>query len=76
MREINRLAWRRLNIIAAINGDVVGRTILGIFYFTILMPFGLASSLLSDPLRKKSPRAEWLERPPVPNDLQSAREQG
>lgn len=31
-------------------GDAIARVVLTVFYFTIFLPFGLASRLLADPL--------------------------
>lgn len=75
MRDIIRLAWNRFNLIGAIVGEGQSRTILTIFYFTIFLPFGLGSRLLSDPMKLKAPVA-WEKRDPIPNSLESAREQG
>lgn len=77
--SIIRFGWERFNLIASIIGDVQGRVIAVTFYFTILMPFGIGSRLFSDPLRLKAYSGEsssWLERPAVPNDIDSAKEQG
>jgi hypothetical protein len=35
----------------------------------------MGSRLFSDPLRRKS-TAQWLERAPIPTDLESAQQQG
>ncbi len=75
MQEITRLAWSRFNLIAAIVGEGQGRTILTLFYFTIALPFGLGSRLFSDPMKLKQPIA-WHNRAPIPNSIESAREQG
>ena len=76
MKAIFRIAWDRLNLIAAIMGDVQGRVIMTVIYFTILVPFGIGSRLFSDPLHIKQASAQWIERPAVPTDLDSARDQG
>ena len=79
MKATFRLAWDRFNLIASIIGDVQGRVISIAFYFTILAPFGALSRLFSDPLRLEhtsEKNAHWLERQPVPEDLDSARLQG
>lgn len=76
MRDIWRLAWDRFNLIGTIIGDVQGRVLITAFYFTILIPFGLGSRLLSDPLRQRTSETVWLERDAVPADLESARRQG
>lgn len=78
LRDIFSLAWARLNVITAIIGDVQGRLIATLFYFTILVPFGIGSRLFTDPLhRKVNPAAKsWAERHPLPTDLESAQKQG
>lgn len=79
MKSTLRLAWDRFNLIASVIGDVQGRIIAVGFYFTILVPFGLISRLTGDPLRLRSESSApmaWLEREPVPEDLDSARRQG
>ena len=77
MNEIVQLAWDRFKIIAAIVGDVQGRVIVTLFYFTILVPFGLGSRLFGDALRlRASGQTQWSPRPPVQNGLEEARRQG
>ncbi|MBL8154887.1 MAG: hypothetical protein JNM70_11950 [Anaerolineae bacterium] len=78
MPEIVSIAWDRLKIIAAIVGDIEARVIVTVFYFTILVPFGLLSRLGKDPLRlAPTPEAShWVERHPVSGDLESAQRQG
>jgi len=77
LSEIVHLAWDRFKIIAGIVGDVQGRVIVTLFYFTILVPFGIGSRLFSDALRVRSSNTpQWLERPPVQNGLEEARRQG
>lgn len=77
MRAVFDLAWHRFNVVASIFGDAQGRVIVTAFYFTILAPFGIASRLTSDPLHLKSTgKTAWIEREPVPSDLDSAQKQG
>lgn len=77
MRALIEIASRRFHTTASVVGDVQARVVTVFFYFTILVPFGLASTLLSDPLRRKKPgQAGWLEREPVPTDINSAKQQG
>lgn len=86
MREIWDIAWHRFNVIQAIVSDANARIIAILFYCTILLPFGLAYTLSADPLRTKMVKQAdgsmknvgqaWLDREPVPNDLDSARQQG
>ena len=78
MREILSFAWKRFNLIASIIGDIQGRSIAILFYYTIFLPFAVGSRLFSDPLRLKIDPAgkTWVERDPVPTDLESAKRQG
>jgi hypothetical protein len=76
LSEIFQIAWKRFNLIALVMGDVNGRVIITVFYFTILLPFGIISRLLTDPLRQRDQTAHWLDRPAVPEDVDSARLQG
>ncbi len=57
-------------------GNMVGRVILSLFYFTILAPFGLGATLFSDTLGlKKASGSHWKTRTtPAPN-LDDARRQ-
>ncbi len=77
MNEVIQLAWDRFKIVAGIVGDVQGRVIVTLFYFTILVPFGIGSRWFGDALRlRSSDQPQWLERPPVQNGLEEARRQG
>ncbi|GAB5492554.1 MAG: hypothetical protein Phog2KO_27690 [Phototrophicaceae bacterium] len=85
MREIWDIAWHRFNVIQAIVSDANARIIAILFYFTILVPFGVGYSLMSDPFNEKETTKDgkktnvgqaWHDREPVPSDLDSARLQG
>ena len=76
MTGIWQIAWQRFSINAAIIADFNGRFIATLFYFTILVPFGLLSTIFMDPLRRKTRRSEWLQRESVATDIASAKEQG
>ena len=86
MREIWDIIWHRFNVIMAVVSDANARAIAIFFYFTILVPFGLGSRFMSDPLRQKLVTdsngkqrpvgQEWINRDPVPTDVDSARQQG
>ncbi len=57
-------------------GDLLARVVLTVFYFTILLPFGLLTSLFGDPLNIKSQaKPEWLKRDTGDKDLVEARRQ-
>jgi len=78
LRQIFNVMWDRMKIIASIVGDVEATVIATLFYFTILVPFGLLARLMSDPLNRKADAKHqaWIERPSVHNDLDSAKRQG
>lgn len=82
MKKIREIAWHRFNVNSSIIADGNGRFIATLFYFTVLVPFGLLSSLAMDPLdvkkakARKKTSARWHKREAVPADIKSAREQG
>jgi hypothetical protein len=77
LREILQLLWSRFKIIAAIIGDVQARMIMTVFYYTILVPFGFIAHFFIKPLEvQTSGTPQWLERPPIPSDLETAKRQG
>lgn len=76
LRKLIDEAWARLTIIGAIVGDANARVITLVFYFTILVPFGISSRLFTDPMRVKETAPSWLDRAPVSSDLDAAKEQG
>lgn len=77
MKRIREIAWERFSINSAVVADINGRFIATVFYFTIMVPFGLLSSIFMDPLRKRGTGdMSWLEREDVPSDMKSASEQG
>lgn len=75
MKGIWDTAWHRFNIISSIVSDTNARVIALILYFTVVLPFGIVSTLFNDPLHIKG-KAAWLDRTPIPTDLESAQEQG
>lgn len=76
MKKLLRLAWDRFSLNSSVVSDINGRFIATLFYFTILVPFGLLSTLFMDPLRIKSADSGWHRREPVATDIKSAKEQG
>ncbi|RPI86210.1 MAG: hypothetical protein EHM41_09280 [Chloroflexi bacterium] len=55
--------WQLWKKFGQVVGDIVGRVILTVFYFTVFLPFGLGVRLLSDPLDIGSRRgAVWIDR--------------
>jgi hypothetical protein len=66
--------WREMSQKAA---DVQARVLLTVFYFTMMLPFGLVFGLLKDPLKiKHRPSGTyWVERKPVSESLADAHRQ-
>ncbi len=72
-----RRAWDWWKVFAVEIGNYQGRMLFAFFYFVIVTPFGIGVRLFSDPLKvKQALRAtNWLERSPVREELERAREQ-
>lgn len=66
--------WRELSQKAA---DFQARILLTVFYFTVMVPFGVVFGLIKDPLRiKHRPSGTyWQERKPAADTLMTARRQ-
>ena len=61
--EALRKVWQVWKRFGQFMGDLIGRLVLTVFYFTLFMPFGLGVRLLGDPLAiRPLSRAKWLER--------------
>lgn len=55
-------AWHLWKRVGQAIGDLIGRIILTVFYFTVFAPFGLGVKLLSDPLFIRSnSKPLWFE---------------
>ena len=53
-------AWKRFG---QFMGDMFGRLVLTIFYFTLFVPFALGVRFFGDPLAMRpSTRVKWVER--------------
>jgi len=69
-----RQAWELWKRFGQFIGDIVGRIVLTIFYFTIFLPFGLGMRLFGDPLAiKESLPAHWWDRKTTDRTLDDAR---
>ena len=66
--------WRELSQKAA---DLQARVLLTVFYFTLMVPFGVVFGLVKDPLRIKSrpSGSYWVERKPSSETLADAQRQ-
>lgn len=76
MNPLKRL-WQGWKEIAGYIGDFQSRLLLTIFYFTVLVPFGLIVRLFSDPLhiKVKTLKSGWTEREAGSTQLSDARRQ-
>jgi len=66
-------AWKR---IAHRIGDFQARVLLTVIYAVLVLPFGLAIRLFSDPLKIKKRPAKWIDHPHDAIDLEWAHRQG
>jgi hypothetical protein len=62
--------WLRFGLFI---GNLFGRIILTILYFTIVLPFGILTSLAMDPLNIKHPAPVWVERTTRDRTIDDAR---
>lgn len=70
---INKI-WQQWKRIAQIMGDFIGRVILTIFYFTVLLPFGLGMRFFGDPLKiRLKYSSRWVERTADDLSIEDAR---
>lgn len=76
MKKIWEIAWNRFSVNSSIIADGNGRFIATLFYYTVMVPFGLLSALTMDPLDIKRANARWHKREAAAADIESAREQG
>jgi hypothetical protein len=75
MSHIGQIAWKRWTIVGEVYGDFQARLFATLFYFTILVPFGLGVRLTGDPLRLRGTGGTWLKRAAVGSNLDDARRQ-
>jgi hypothetical protein len=69
-------AWLRWLRIATLIGDFQARLILSLFYFVVVLPFGLAVRLFADPLGIKGRRqSTWTPFPERSGTLEAASRQ-
>ena len=68
-------AWQAWTGIAHAIANFQARLLLTIFYAVLVLPFGIASRLFSDPLRIKRRPARWLDHPEETYDLPWAKRQ-
>lgn len=69
--------WSRWRAMSQKAADVQARVLLTVFYFTVMLPFGVVFGLFKDPLRiKQRPSGSyWVERKPSSGTLADAKRQ-
>lgn len=72
MFKIARERWKVFNQILA---DSTAWFFSLVFYYTVMIPFGIGMRLLGDPLAMKT-APHWRDREPVLSSLEEARRQG
>lgn len=66
--------WKRWKGFSRRAGDILGRVLMTVFYFTLAAPFGLIVRFFGDPLKLKRRQPRWEPRPKEETDLKRARE--
>ena len=69
--------WRGWMRFGHFMGDIVGRVVMTLFYFTLFLPFGLIIPLFGDPLdmKHKDKTPVWHARTTGDRNLEEARRQ-
>ena len=63
MKEILNRAWNTWKRVGQAIGDFIARIVLTIFYFSLLLPFGIGVRLFSDPLNLRTKEElGWIKR--------------
>jgi hypothetical protein len=75
MFDMIKRGWAAWKKIAHKIGNFQARVLLTVFYGVLVLPFGLAARLFSDPLRIKKYPTAWLDHPNEAYDLDWARKQ-
>jgi hypothetical protein len=71
-----RRLWERWKILAHKVGTFQSRVLLNVFYFLILLPFGVGVKLLSDPLHiKRQQGSHWVNKAAGTTNWEHARRQ-
>jgi len=61
--ETLRKIWQAWKRIGQFIGDMLGRVVLTVFYFTLFVPFALGVRFFGDPLAMRpSSHVKWVER--------------
>ena len=66
--------WDRWLAISRKAANILGRIVVSIFYFTVMLPFSLGVTLFGDPLNiKKKPAQHWHQREELNDTITKAR---
>ncbi|MDM8528983.1 hypothetical protein QUF58_12350 [Anaerolineales bacterium HSG24] len=72
----NQIFWASWKAFGHFLGNILGRIAMTIFYFTILVPYGIGVRLFSDPLQiKTQPNTLWRPRATGDKTLQDIKRQ-
>lgn len=76
--EFLKQVWEGWKKVVLFVGDIIGRTILTLFYFTVFVPFGGLQTLFGDRLdtKNKDRIPTWSERKTTDLTLEDARRLG
>lgn len=77
IRNIVSIAWERWKIIGTQVGDFNARVLMSLFYFTVVLVFGVINTVINDPLHIKHLDFAGVrrERKPVGETLETSRRQ-
>ena len=75
--EFLKKLWRGWMKFGHFMGDIVGRVVMTVFYFTLLLPFGLIVTLFGDPLdmKHKDKTPTWRARTTGDRTMEEAQRQ-
>lgn len=76
LKRWGRKAWKRFQAFGQVLGDFIGRLILTVFYFTVMLPLGIGVRLFSDPLDLRAGEGSaWRDHGPSDRALDEGRRQ-
>ena len=64
--------WEGWKVVGRAIGDLLARVVLTLLYFTLVLPFGLITTLFRDPLDLKPRIPGWRSREPIEGTLDEA----
>jgi hypothetical protein len=64
--------WEGWKVVGRAIGDLLARVVLTLLYFTLVLPFGLISTLFRDPLNLSSRTPGWRSRETIEGTLDEA----